>query len=208
MRTLLRGLIAVVLLFPSFRAEAAPGVRFFADAGVVLPTGPAVFDELWQPSVGIGAGAEYGLSDTASLWGRLDYARFALDEGEANGAFYTQGPAAGVSGGDLTIWGLQAGVRLRPVSGLVRPYLDLGAGVRTIDADDIEVSYFYWQTGERMTYDIGFVRETRLAFSAGLGLLYTPRASFGLFADAHIDVMLTEGERTHFVPLRVGVLFP
>lgn len=206
MRIFRFGLVAAVLI-PALVSAAPPDVGLSADAGVVLPTGPDVFDELWRPGVGIGIGAEYPLNGVTSLWGRVDYARFSLDEGKANGSFYTQGPPAGVSGGALTIMGFEAGVRLRSETGVVRPYLDLGAGLRRIDAADIQVSYDYWQTGERMTYPVAMQAETKPAFGAGLGVLYAPWPGLAVFADAHIDVMLTSDETTHFVPIRIGMLY-
>jgi hypothetical protein len=103
--------------------------------------------------------------------------------------------------------GLEAGVRLSRETGVLRPYLDLGAGLRRIDATDIQVSYDYWQTGERMTYPVAMQPETKPAFGAGLGVLYAPWPALAVFADAHIDVMLTSDEATHFIPIRIGLLY-
>jgi len=188
--------------------DGRDGVRWFVSGGVLVPAGPADFNKLWSPGPGLTIGAEYGIAAVAALWGRLDYARFALDREAADGAFYTQGPPAGVAGGDLTIWGFQFGARLRAASGKVRPYVELGVGVETIARDDLRVSYRMWDTNEPTAYTIDASSATKPAWSAGVGALYAVTPSIGIFADAHIEMVLTEDERTQVVPIRIGVMFP
>jgi opacity protein-like surface antigen len=206
----MRRLLAVTILVvhaPLARAQApAPRVQFTLDGGMGIPLGPEVFDDLWGPGVGAGLGVEY-LSNVVGMWGRFSYTRFALDERRANGAFYTQGPPAGVSGGELSMWRAQVGLRLRPQSGVLRPYLDAGVGVGTIGASDIEVRYVDFLSGELRSYPVRFASETKPSLAAGVGLSYSPSPSLAVFAGAYLDVLLTEGETTTFVPIRLGVVF-
>jgi len=184
------------------------GARLSIAGGVFFPTQPSQLMKLWGPGPGIALGAEYGVAAIAALWGRLDYARLTLDRGEAKGSFYTYGPPTGVAGGDVTIWGFEVGARLRAPSGKLRPYFDFGVGAETIATDDIRVSFLMFPTNEPTTYTIKSSTVTKPAWSAGIGVLYAAAPSVGVFADAHLEVILTEEERTHYVPVRIGVTFP
>lgn len=208
MRTPIATLVAAVLALHPAAGAADEAVRFFVDGDVAKPTGPSVFADMWKLGYGVGVGAEYAVIPGVGIWGRGAYTRHAMDPSSANGRVYTQGPLTGVSGGGLSIWTLQVGARLRAPRGTVRPYLDLGAMFGTMKIDDLEIRYQYWMTGEPMSYVARGTTESKPGFTVGFGLLYEPRPSLGLFLDAHVEVLLTEGDLTHYVPVRVGVLFP
>jgi hypothetical protein len=81
-----------------------------------------------------------------------------------------------VSGGELSLWSLQLGVRWRPAgSSAVRPYVDLAAGVERISANDAVIHYRD-MFDTRGTYSVSFETRTKPGFSAGFGCCTGPEA--------------------------------
>ena len=108
-------LLALVLLLticPAL-ASAQPGTRLLVEGGLALPMAPEEFTDFWNAGFGLGVGVEFGLGATVSMWALGEFNRMGLDEEKADSYFYTFGPRLGVDGGDVNLFGLMAGVRLR-----------------------------------------------------------------------------------------------
>ncbi len=209
MNTRILSALAVALLVGPVSAAAEEGeLRPFVEGGVTVPVAPETFRRLWAAGLGVGAGLEYGFNPVAGVWGRLEYARVGLDDDEARRAFFTPGAFDGVSGGEADLWSLHVGLRVRAPSGRLRPYAEVGGGVGRISTSSALVRYRDFATGEPRSYGVAFGSETQVGFSGGIGVLWARPGSFGVYADVHIDVLLTEDDPTQYVPVRVGVLFP
>ncbi len=136
-----------------------------------------------------------------------DYVTFAPDEDKYRNelARLLGSAAAGytVDGGKINILSVNANVKwaLLPLP-VVSPYLTGGIGLAQLSSGDLTVKYNGVVQGNVPKVD----GETKTALNVGAGV-DLKLGGIALFAEAKYTWILTEGEKTGYIPITVGITF-
>jgi hypothetical protein len=162
-----------------------------------LPSRPDAFDDAATLGFGGGIGLGIFLVPHAMLQLSAEYTTFGADE---NGLRKVYGQAAdvGVVGGEISVLYTAASLRLSVVRlPAIHAYVVGGAG-------------FFRYVPDKVQFDNVIVErktENTAGFHAGVGLDVPLGSLIDIFADAAYVMGATEGDRTAYIPLRVGLLF-
>jgi hypothetical protein len=199
------GLIALLLAPP---ADAFPRRTLAAAAGASFLLQPEIFTDPWNDAgIALSGALRYEVLPRLSVGVEVGYFRHGLDEGAFEDSIQDEFPGVSVSGRDL--WVLPVNVvgefdLLR--WGVVKPFVRAGAGVYVLGTTDFQASGF---DSNRLIDDVARNDPGQTAFGTLIGLGVRTPLSLGasLSLDATYQVAATDGEATHFLPVRVVVSF-
>jgi opacity protein-like surface antigen len=168
-------------------------------------TGSKSLADAYGPGWGGGAHLEVGLMGL-SLRLSGDYLKYPLDQGRfrdsVSGVLGVAPDQISIEGGGLgvTSFSANAKVAVMPLP-LVRPYVTGGAGLAWLSMDETKTSI----TGRRVGTFPAARQDGRRSYNLGAGA----DLDFGvtLFLEARYVWVLTEGEKSTYVPVALGVTF-
>jgi opacity protein-like surface antigen len=136
-----------------------------------------------------------------------DYVTFAPDEdkyrSELARLLGSAAPGFSIEGGKINILSVNANVKwaLLPLP-VVSPYLTGGIGLAQLSSGDLTVKYNGSPVGNVPKVDA----ETKTAVNVGAGV-DLKLGGIALFAEAKYTWILTEGDKTGYIPITVGITF-
>jgi opacity protein-like surface antigen len=194
-------MLLVLLTAPWAQRQALSAPKFFAGVGTAFPSSPVEFKNYWNTGFGVGGGVEFGMAPGAALIGRVEYDNLPFDGEAVLSDLGLSGGGVTADGGAASVLTALVGVRIHAPTGAIRPYGEGAIGFGHFALSDITVS-------DGITSEtVPGASENNLAVSFGGGIRFTA-GPLNVFADFHWTSILMEGDQTHIMPLRVGLMFP
>lgn len=192
--------------------SAAPAVGFGVHGNFTLGNlpGPTIdgtksLKDAYGPGLGGGAHLDLGLPGL-SLRLSGDYLKYSLDEAQFRGPYVALfGGAAeqiSIQGGGLGILSVSANMKaaVMPLP-VVRPYVTGGAGLAWLSVAETRTSI----AGVPGTTFPATTQSGKKSFNVGAGA--DLEVGIKLFVEARYVWILTEGERSTYLPVAIGVTF-
>jgi len=187
--------IAVTVLFAAgASAQVTTPVSCYLGGALSVPSS-ADFNTGWQMGYHGWAGVGYKLMPNLQVAGKIEYHDF----------FFDLTDLVGIDGGDTKVWmyGLDGRYSV-PVPALpLKPYFLAGTGIARVSWDEFEGTSLTAAVLNTVIPDP--VNKVYFNFGGGLELKTIP--AFSLFLQARYVSVGTEGARTDFIPVSIGVKF-
>jgi hypothetical protein len=215
-------LTLVLLAVMPGMAQQERGMEVSLISGFVLPSTPMAFANYWTIQYGGGVRAGFPLTQSVTVVGAFEYYRFTLNESGVKNAFATDymrdiwvldrvslSPSADPS----SVMAVSANVRIAPPvsTGLISPYFIAGIGVMSFSMSDVAtpVTSVVSINNANITMiaesKIVGGKETAGLIQGGIGLDFSVARYFNAFVEARYTLGLTQGQRTSYIPLNVGI---
>lgn len=187
--------IAVTVLFAAaVSAQVTTPVSVYLGGALSMPSS-ADFNTGWKMGYHGWGGVGYKLMPNLQVAGKIEYHDF----------FFDMVDFLGVEGGDTKVWMYGVDGRYTvPVPALpLKPFFMAGTGIARLSWDEFEGTSLITATLNDNIPDP--VSEVYFNFGGGLELKTIP--AFSLFVEARYVSVGTEGARTNFVPMSIGLKF-
>ncbi len=203
-------LSCLVLVLCAGTAAAQVNYELNAGGGISVSNFPQQIKDWYSSGFGGAIGGTVMFSENYGLRISADYRWFPSDKDKIKDAIIAEsGPAApNINRGLLTVDGLNIsilGVTLNavakaPLNKHVAPYVTAGAGVYSVKASDLTVSYQGQNIPEGSA---GAPSETKIGFNGGAGIDFT-LGLLGLYVEGKYVTIRTDNSTNHF-PVTVGL---
>jgi len=187
--------IAVTVLFAvGASAQVAPPVSCYLGGALSMPSS-SDFNTGWQMGYHGWAGVGYKLMPNLQVAGKIEYHDF----------FFDLGDFVGLEGGDTKVWmyGLDGRYTVAVPTFPLKPFFMAGTGIARVSWDEFEGTSLIASTLNTAIPDP--VSKMYINFGGGLELKASP--AFSLFIQGRYVSVATEGARTDFIPVSIGLKF-
>ncbi len=197
-------LVVSLLLCSTGTYAQDDGPTFYLGGGIANPMSPDEFADYYKTgyTFGAGIGIPLGQSGKLSAVGTVDYNRFSINKNRIFSDIGISGAGIAVSGGTATVLSISGNGKLKLGSeSKAIPYLIAGVGFFRFSASDATV------TGNGLSVTVTGETENKLGIGAGAGVDISLNEKMAMFIEARYNVGFTKGDKTHFLPLKVGLSF-
>ena len=193
----------LIILLAVLLAMAASGfaqgkLSFYGGGGMGMPISPKAIKDHWGMGFNAGGGIGYMVQPKIELIGRFTFNTFPLDADKYETDFGLK-----YEGWDFRVLQFEADIKYfftPPVDeSPFRPFSIIGIGMSNITYTDRTL-----KSGTE-TISRGYSDATKLSLDAGLGFDYMFSPKFGMFLDARLAIVLTEGDSFGYIPLKAGI---
>jgi hypothetical protein len=178
-------------------------MKYLFNTGVSYPLAPKVFSENWKIGFNLGIGIERQLSGPWSGQLYFDYNNFEIGDEQFTKFLGFNEPGLSINGGTASILAVSANVKYlmgRARSGEA-PYLIGGFGLYRFTVGD----------GSFATTDTTVIilssYENTIGSNIGVGIDVRIGARTSFYIEGRYFLGFTNGNSTHHIPLRVGIIF-
>ena len=203
MKRVLIVVAALLALSTMVTAQSQVKPVVYVGGGLALPLSPEGFSDGWKMGYGFGGGVGIQLDPSMELIGKVFYNTFPLDDDKLLEG--TTGIT--VDGGDFQF--LEFGADFKYIlmanapDAKFKPFLIGGLGMTNIKVSDFTIA----GDGESVMFPFGDYSETKFSLGAGAGFDYMFSPKAGVWLEARVHVVMTEGDSFTYLPVRAGVKF-
>ncbi len=184
-------------------ALAQSGLNVYLGGGGAIPLDPTEFTDFWELGYNAGAAVGYSFGSGLELIAGIDYSTFSLDGDALLDDLGTFGADIDISGGDITMLSLGAGLKFNiGKGGSFSPYLIGMGGIFTLSISEVTVSSDGLSESAEFEDD-----ETAFGAAFGGGFEMGISSSANLFVESTYRIAFTEDESTKYLPIRIGLVF-
>jgi len=209
MKRVLIVVAALLALSTMVTAQSQVKPVFFAGGGMGMPLAPSFFSDYWKMGYGFGGGAGVQINPSIEITGKVFYNTFTFDGDKFLKEFSLGEDVSGITIDGLDFKAIEFGVDFKYIllanqpEAKFRPFMVVGAGMANIKFDDVTIT----GDSESVMLPTGAFSETDFAIGGGAGFDYMFAPKTGVWLEARVNVIMTEGESTTYLPIRAGVKF-
>ncbi len=216
--------VLVLLTLTQGSAQQHTGIEVSLSSGYVLPASPMTFSNYWKMQYGGALGVGMPLSETVTLFGSVEYYKFALKPEGVSSGFNTEymrdiwvftdvsmNPTADPS----SVISASANIRVAPagVSGWLSPYVTAGVGVMSLSLAELSLPTTSVIAAGGSTISMTALqnitggKETSALVQFGVGIEAHLSAMVDAFVEARYTHGMSKGLGSSYIPLTAGLKF-
>ena len=195
----------MLLLAPS--PQALPlGPSLQLGAGASVPTHPSTVQDRWNTGFGLSAALMFKLPSMLSIGIETGFYRHSSDASAFEDMVLDMFPGVQFDGFDLWFVPVVGVAELNLLRwGVTKPFVRAGAGLYRTGTTDFSASGFASdQVSEEL---LGDFSQTAFGALIGVGVRTPLVPGFALSLDATYHIIVTDGDPTHFIPVRARIEF-